>query len=111
MARKARGWDRALDAMVGSQEQMAGMTECGRERLLNPTDVESQVFEHPQRTLGFVEMIYFFANGLAGISNWGNGKALHRGCRNSFCEGKIERWFPFFRVSGVARLRGAFPKA
>lgn len=49
----------ALDAVVGSKEQMTGVGERRGECLLHKTDLHGEFFEAPQGALRFVEVVDF----------------------------------------------------
>ena len=61
-----------LDAMIATQEKMAGMCQRGREGLLGKAYLHSQRFKTPQRTFGFVEVVNLLLDeGTKGIV-WGS---------------------------------------
>ena len=47
----------ALDAVVASQQQVAGVLQRGAERLLDEAYLQGQLLESSERALGFVQVV------------------------------------------------------
>ena len=67
-----------LDAVVGSEKQVAGMVERRAECLLDEADLQGKFFQPPHGAFGLVQVVYFFLLGGAKGFVWrGYMKCFH----------------------------------